>query len=245
MVKNDKSLSIHTTLFSYFSQSHWQAGRKRGKALPQWHLGPTSIGKASLKSWAQEGIQSCQTHSRCFLPNGQYCSQQAMSVLGLQRKQDFNGPLTWNLGCWAELEVYVWISNLFASNSGWQAHCSLLSLLPWRRLTLIASCEFPVPGCWRCAFRWRSAVVPANFLLQIKGGKHTAACCLFIPEGVLLFPHSANFLSQASRKAFLRVHFLRAVIPEPGLLGRISSLKRKGTATYTNPMRPFCSVGEV
>ena len=43
----------------------------------------------------------------------------------------------------------------------------------------------------------RRAGVSANFLLQIVAGKLTAACCLFFSEGGVLFPHPADFLSQA------------------------------------------------
>ena len=64
-------------------------------------------------------------------------------------------------------------------------------------------------------------------MFQIEAGKHTAACCLYFPDGGSLFLHPVNFLSQAPGKALLRVPFLRAVIPEPGLLGSISSSKRK------------------
>ena len=92
---------------------------------------------------------------------------------------------------------------------------------------------------------WRSPVVSVNLFLQIEAGKLFAACCLFFPEGGLLFPHPANFLSQAPGKALHRVPFLRAVIPEPGVIGSSPTLKRKGTATSTHPLRPFCSVGEV
>ena len=44
---------------------------------------------------------------------------------------------------------------------------------------------------------WRSPVESANLLLQTEAGKHTVAYCLFFPEGGSLFPHPANFLSQA------------------------------------------------
>ena len=84
-----------------------------------------------------------------------------------------------------------------------------------------------------------------KFLLQIEAGKHTTACCLFVPEGGSLVLNLPNFLSQDPGKVLLTVPFLRAVIPEPGLLGSSSSLKRKGTATCTHSLRPFCSIGEV
>ena len=231
-------------LFYSLSQSqlvstHFQAGRKRGKALPQWHFGPTLIGKGPLKSCAQEGTHSCQTQTRCFLPHWQYCSQPVMSVLGSQRKRYFYGSLTWNLWRWAELEVPCCISNLLASNRGWQAYYSLLSLLHWRRLSFPTSCEFPAPGSWKGASSWWLPVASANFLLQIEARKYTTACCLFIPEGGSLSQHPVNFLSQAPWKALLRVPFLRAVIPEPELLGSSSGLKRKGTATSTHPLPPF------
>ena len=92
---------------------------------------------------------------------------------------------------------------------------------------------------------WRSPVVSANLLLQMEAGKHTAACCLFFPEGDSLFLHRVNFLSQALGKVLLRVPFLRALIPEPGLLGSSSSLQRKDAATCTHPLHLFCFVGEV
>ena len=74
---------------------------------------------------------------------------------------------------------------------------------------------------------WRSPVVSATFWLQREAGKHTAICCLFVPEGGSLFQHPVNSLSQAPRKVLLRVSFLREVNPEPGPLGSSSSLRRK------------------
>ena len=106
-----------------------------------------------------------------------------MSVLGLQRKWNFHGPLTWNLGCWADHEVSRWISNLLVSNRGWQAHHSLLSLLPSRRLAFPTACEFPVPSSWKGASSWRYHIVSANFLLQIEPGKNNPTCRLLFPEG--------------------------------------------------------------
>ena len=162
-----------------------------------------------------------------------------MFVLGLQRKRDFHGPLSWNLWCWAELEIFLCISNLPVSNRGWQAHHSLLSLHPRRKLTFPSSWEFPVPGSLKGTYSWRSPVVSGNFWLQIEAGKQTKAGYLFIPARGSLFPHPANFLSQVPGKVLIRVSFLRAVFPEPRILGSSSHLKRKHTTTCTHPLRPF------
>ena len=194
-------------LFSYLSQSqlgstHWQAGMKGGNTLPQWDLGPTLRGKVPMKSWAQEGTQYCQTHSCCFLPHWQHCSQPAMSVLRLQRKWDFHSSLTWNFGRWAELDASCCISNLLESKTVWETHCSLLSLLPWRRLTFPASCKFPFPGSWKSYSSWRSPIGSATFLLQVEAGKHTTTCYLFVPEGGLLFPHPRISCARLLEKRF-------------------------------------------
>ena len=98
---------------------------------------------------------------------------------------------------------------------------------------------------WGAEQSCMSPVVSANFWLPRDAEKYTAACCLFFPEGGLLFPHPANFLSQAPGKVLLRVSFLRAVILQLGIIGSITTLKRKGPATCTHPLRPFCSVGQV
>ena len=97
---------------------------------------------------------------------------------------------------------------------------------------------------WSSEQSWRS-VESVNLLLQTEAGRHTVACCLFFPEGGSLFLHPANFLSQPPGKALLRVPFLRALIPEPELLGSSPTLRRKGTATSTHILRPLCSVGEL
>ena len=91
---------------------------------------------------------------------------------------------------------------------------------------------------------WKAPVLSVTLLSQIEAGKHTTACCLFFPEGGSLFPHLANFLSQAPGKALLRVPFLWALIPEPGVIGSSPTFKRKGTGTCTHLLHPLCFVGE-
>ena len=97
---------------------------------------------------------------------------------------------------------------------------------------------------------WRSPAVLMNFVLQIEASKHTVACCLSFPVGGSLYPHPANFLSQAPGKVLLRVHLFRAVIPESGLLEypvylQYLQSQKESTAMCTHPLHPFCSVGEV
>ena len=47
---------------------------------------------------------SCQTHSRCLLPHGQYCYQLGMSLQGRQREGEIHGPASETSVLWAELE---------------------------------------------------------------------------------------------------------------------------------------------
>ena len=56
---------------------------------------------------------------------------------------------------------------------------------------------------WGAEQSWRSPGVSATLWLQREAGKHSTACCLFVPEGGSHFSHLVNFLSQPLGKALL------------------------------------------
>ena len=88
--------------------------------------------------------------------------------------------------------------------------------------------DFHSPLTWKLGRSANLEVCCISVLLTSNRGWQVHRNLLsLLTEGGSLSQHHANFLSQAPGKVLLRVPFLRAVIPEPGLLRSVSRTKVK------------------